>query len=100
MYNQEVLGKFKVPMIKKRNDFALWLQILKQTDYCYGMDEVLGIYRLGRAGSVSDNKMVQAKYHWQLYHEIEKHGFIRCMFEMCCWGFVKGTGIGLKRIKD
>ena len=63
MYDQEALGKFEVPPIKKRNDFALWLKILKKTDYCYGMEEVLGTYRMGRAGSVSSNKLKQAKYH-------------------------------------
>lgn len=97
MYNQDALGKFAVPMIKKRNDFALWLQILKKTPYCYGMQEVLGTYRLGRKGSVSSNKLKQAKYHWQLYHEIEHHGFVRSMFEIGCWAFVKGTKMGIRR---
>lgn len=97
MYDQETLGKFEVPLIQKRNDFALWLQILKTTKYCYGMEEVLGYYRVGRKGSVSHNKLVQAKYHWQLYHEIENHGIIRSAYEIGCWAFVKGTGIGLDR---
>lgn len=100
MYNQEELGNFQVPLIKKRNDFALWLQILKKTDYCYGMEDILGCYRIGRANSVSSNKLAQAKYHWQLYHEIEKHSFIRSCFEMGCWAFVKGTGIGLNKKKE
>lgn len=97
MYDQEELGKFEVPLIKKRNDFALWLQILKKTEYCYGMEEILGTYRMGRAGSVSSNKLKQAKYHWQLYRHIEKHSFIQSVFELCCWGWVKGTGIGLNK---
>ena len=97
MYNQERLGKFEVPSIKKRNDFALWLQILKKTEYCHGMDEVLGIYRIGRKDSVSSNKLKQAKYHWQLYHMIEGHNYIRSLYELSCWAFVKGTGIGLNR---
>ncbi len=95
MYDREALGRFEVPPIRKRNDFALWLQILKKTEYCYGMSEPLAVYRLGRAGSVSHNKLSQAKYHWQLYHEIEQHSFIRSLFEVGCWAFVKGTGIGL-----
>ena len=95
MYNQDALGKFTVPMIKKRNDFALWLQILKKTPYCYGMQEVLGTYRLGRKGSVSSNKLKQAKYHWQLYHEIEHHSFFMSFFELICWIAVKGSGVGL-----
>ncbi len=99
MYDQSVLGKFQVPMIRKRNDFALWLQVLKKTEYCYGMQEVLGTYRLGRNGSVSSNKLKQAKYHWQLYHDIEHHNFIKSLYEIVCWAFVKGTGIGLKKIK-
>lgn len=99
MYNQEALGKFEVPLIQKRNDFALWLQILKKTDYCFGMEEVLGIYRLGRTGSVSSNKLKQAKYHWQLYHEIEKHSAIKSIYEVGCWAFVKGTGVGLNKRK-
>lgn len=99
MYNQEALGKFEVPSIKKRNDFALWLQILKKTDCCYGMEEVLGTYRKGRSGSVSSNKLKQAKYHWQLYHDIEGHGVVRSIFEIVCWACVKGTGIGIDKRK-
>lgn len=97
MYDQEALGKFEIPPIKKRNDFALWLQILKKTQFCYGMEDVLGIYRKARAGSVSHNKLAQAKYHWQLYHEIERHNVIRSVYELGCWAFVKGTRIGQDR---
>lgn len=97
MYDQEALGKFVVPPIRKRNDFALWLQILKKTDFCYGMEEVLGMYRVGRAGSVSRNKLVQAAYHWQLYREIERHSAVRSAYEVLCWALVKGTGIGLDK---
>ena len=100
MYDRDALGKVEVPLIKKRNDFALWLQVLKRTQYCYGMEEVLGIYRMGRTGSVSHNKFEQAKYHWQLYRKIEKHNIIRSTCELICWAFVKGTGIGLNKRKD
>lgn len=100
MYDQEALGKFEVPSIRKRNDFALWLQILKKTDCCYGMQENLATYRLGRKDSVSQNKLGQARYHWQLYHEIEGHNLLRSAFEMGCWAFVKGTGFGLIRRQE
>ena len=99
MYDQEALGKFEVPPIKKRNDFALWLKILKKTDYCYGMEEVLCTYRMGRAGSVSSNKLKQAKYHWQLYHEIEGHNVVSSLYELGCWAWVKGTGMGIDKRK-
>jgi len=97
IYDQEFLGKFEVPPIRKRNDYALWLQILKKTDYCFGMEDVLGIYRLRREGAVSSNKLKLAKYHWKLYHEIEEHNLLQSMYEVGCWAFVKGTGIGLDK---
>lgn len=98
MYDQQKLGKYAVPPIRKRNDFALWLRILKDEKYCQGMPEVLGRYRI-RANSVSRNKASQVKYHWQLYHEIEKLGFVRSCWALACWAFVKGTGIGLNKKK-
>lgn len=96
MYDRETLGKLEVPIIG-RDDFALWLKILKKTDYCYGMEDVLGTYRLGRKGSASSNKLKQAKFHWQLYHQVEGHGIARSVYELGCWAFVKGTGIGLNK---
>lgn len=100
MYDQEALGKIEVPNIRKRNDFALWLQILKKTKYCYGMKDVLGFYRTGRTDSISHKKLSQAKYHWQLYHVIEGHGLVRSIYEMACWAIVKGTGIGIDKRRD
>lgn len=100
MYDQEALGKFEVPKIQRRNDFALWLQILKKTPYCYGMEDILATYRMGRAGSVSYNKLMLAQYHWQLFHQIEGHNMIRSAYEVGCWIFTKGTGLGLNKRKD
>ena len=96
MYDQNALGKFEVPPIRKRNDFALRLKILKKTPACAGMDHILTHYRV-RSNSVSNNKLAQAKYHWQLYREMEGFGVLRSLFYVGCWAFVKGTGIGLRR---
>lgn len=94
MYDQSKLGKYEVPPIKKRNDFALWLKILHDTPYCGGMSEILAKYRV-RKNSVSSNKLGQAKYHWELYRKIEKLNLVKASWAMVCWAWVKGTGIGL-----
>ena len=96
MYDQNALGKFEVPPIRKRNDFALWLKILKKTSVCAGMDDILTHYRV-RTNSVSSNKLAQAKYHWQLYREIEGMSMVASAFYVGCWACVKGTGFGLRR---
>lgn len=99
IYDQSVLGKMRIPLIGNREDFALWLKILKLTDYCYGMEDILAVYRTGKKDSFSRNKIKMAKYHWQLYHDIEKMNFFQSMLAMLCWGYVKGTGIGLRKIR-
>ena len=88
MYNVEKLGKFIVPNIRKRNDDALWLQILKKEKYIHGMPNVLMKYRV-RTNSISSNKITLIKYHWKLYREIEHLSVIRSAFHICCWVFLK-----------
>lgn len=88
MYNVEALGKFVVPNIRKRNDDALWLQILKKEEYIYGMKEVLMKYRI-RENSISSNKLQLVKYHWILYRDIEKLSVPRSIFHIGYWGFLK-----------
>lgn len=88
MYNVDNLGKFEVPNIRKRNDDALWLQILKKEKYIYGMEEILMKYRI-RENSISSNKFKLIKYHWQLYRKIEHLSIIRSAFHICYWCVIK-----------
>lgn len=88
MYNVDKLGKFVVPNIRKRNDDALWLQILKKEKYIYGMKDILMSYRL-RSNSISRNKFDLVKYHWYLYRDIEHLSIVRSIFHICCWGLIK-----------
>ena len=88
MYNVGVMGKFEVPNIRKRNDDALWLQMLKKEKYIYGMPDVLMRYRI-RSNSISSNKLSVIKYHWILYREIEHLNVFRSAFHICWWCFLK-----------
>ena len=88
MYNVENLGKFEVPNIRKRNDDALWLQILKKEKYIRGMPDVLMQYRI-RQNSISRNKLKVIKYHWILYREIEHLSVFRSVFHICWWCLIK-----------
>lgn len=88
MYNVGVMGKFQVPNIRKRNDDALWLQMLKKEKYIWGMPDVLMKYRI-RKNSISSNKLSVIKYHWILYREIEHLSVLRSAFHICWWCFLK-----------
>lgn len=97
MYDRRIIGDQQVPNIKKRNDFALWLQTLHTTDACYGMAQVLAKYRV-RSQSVSHNKLKLLPYHWHLYHHIEKLGMLKSVWYIVCWAFIKGTKIGINKV--
>ena len=77
IYDAYKLGKFHVPDIKRRNDFALWLKIMHDCDRAYGLDEVLASYRI-RSGSVSSARRGELlKYHWELYRNIEELSLVK-----------------------
>ena len=88
MYNVDKMGKFKVPDIRKRNDDALWLQMLKKEPVIYGIEEVLMQYRI-RSNSISSNKFKLIKYHWKLYREIEHLSVLRSAFHVAYWCLIK-----------
>ena len=65
-----VVGKFYMPDIPKRQDYGLWLSILKKLDYAYGIRQPLAIYRI-RKNSVSRNKYKAMLYVWKVYRDFE-----------------------------
>jgi len=79
IYNVSELGKFYVPDIKKRNDFVMWLQVIKKAKYLYGVKDILTKYRVSE-GSLSSNKFSLVKYQWRVYRDIEDLSFIKSIY--------------------
>ena len=71
MYDTEVLGKRHLPAIKRRQDYALMLELLREGHVARGLSEPLALYRAARSGSLSSNKFVAAKYNWHIYRHVE-----------------------------
>lgn len=71
MYDTHKIGKVYFPLDSTREDFALWLKILKQVDYAYCVPKDLASYTV-RSDSISANKWKAAKGNWTLYRNIEK----------------------------
>lgn len=88
MYSVDAMGKFKVPNIRKRNDDALWLQMLKKEKYIHGVNRVLTKYRI-RSNSISSNKFELIKYHWILYRKIEELSIFQSIFHITYWCCIK-----------
>ena len=84
MYDTSVTGKVLMPDILKRQDFALWLQILKKVSFAYGINKPMAIYRM-RNNSVSRNKFHAAKYQWNVYRDVEGIGVFRSVILLLHW---------------
>jgi teichuronic acid biosynthesis glycosyltransferase TuaG len=69
MYDREQIGTIQIPHIDKRNDYALWLTILRKGYTAHGIQEPLAIYR-SHNGVSKGNKLAFLKYHYQMFHHI------------------------------
>lgn len=77
VYDVKMLGrKYFMPTIRKRQDWALFLTILKDCRVACGLIEPLAYYR-NRAHSVSSNKLSLIKYNVTVYHDILKFSWMK-----------------------
>ena len=91
MYDTRRIGKVYMPDLRKRQDYGLWLKILKEADtrpgpVAVGIDEPLMVWRR-RAGSVSSNKLSAARYQWRVYRELERMPLWRSLYCFAHYAF-------------
>lgn len=91
MITRRQLEKITIPSIRKNNDYALWLQIMRDGTKIYGMNEVLMKYRIVETSN-SFNKRKMIKYFWEVYREYEH-------FTVTKSAFLLGRYIVIKALK-
>lgn len=80
MYDREKIGLLQIADIKKNNDYAMWLKVIKKAD-CYLLDECLAKYRRGRSGSISTHGYTTLiKWHYKLFRDAEGMNAIASAF--------------------
>ena len=84
VYNSEEIGKVKIPNIRKRNDYVMWLSVVKKAGKLYGMEEPLASHRV-REGSLSKKKANLVGYHWKVYRDIEDLSFFKSSYLIVYW---------------
>lgn len=85
MYNQESLGKLYMENLEKRQDYTLWLKILKKEN-ALGLTEVLAQYRISQ-NSLSANKLDAAMFQWFVYRKVEQLGFFQALYYFTHYAF-------------
>lgn len=89
-YDRGILGTQLMPLIRKRQDYGLWLRLLKQTPYAYCLPESLALYRV-RNDSVSGNKLKLLHYQWRLLRQVERLSLAQSAYSL-------GWNIALKAL--
>ena len=84
VYNADEIGKVKIPNIRKRNDYVMWLSVVKKAGMLYGIEEPLASHRV-REGSLSKKKGNLVGYHWKVYREIEDLSFLKSSYLIIYW---------------
>lgn len=77
--DRKIIGDFRMPTIRKGQDTATWLKILKKYDFAYGLNENLAKYRIVK-GSISSNKLQALKRTWNIYRNIEGLSLIKSIY--------------------
>lgn len=82
----DIVEYFEMPLVRRGQDTATWLQILRKEKYAYGIDKDLVDYRLV-GESLSSNKIIALKRTWNTYRNVEKLGLIKSSYVFCFYVF-------------
>lgn len=93
MYDASKVGLIQINDIKKNNDTALWLKVIRKTD-CYLLKDCLGKYRR-RANSITPKPLWQRIWaHYPLFRVGEEMNPIKATF----WVFMNVLGNAYKKL--
>lgn len=81
MYNASELGKIFCPLIRKRQDWGLWLLAVEKAGFAKGIEEPLAIYR-ERENSISGDKIEMLQYNYRVYREVLEYSSVKSLFWM------------------
>ncbi|KID57934.1 glycosyl transferase [Pseudoalteromonas luteoviolacea] len=90
IYDSEYFGKRYMPLIRKRQDMGLWLELLSATPRAYCLTKNLAKYRVDSGMTASKTSVLS--YQWRFYRDVVKLGFFKtiCVFSVYALkGFIK-----------
>lgn len=85
IYDAEYFGKITISAIRKRQDWMLWLTILKKIKTAQPVPEILASYRI-RQDSISASKLNLIQHNFAVYRKFHGYSFVAALF--CMGGFL------------
>jgi len=86
IYDTKQLGKIPISSIRKRQDWILWLTILKKIKHAKPVQQSLAFYRK-RDNSISASKTTLLQYNYKVYKEYYRYSTVTALFCMMLFLF-------------
>lgn len=82
MYNVKTIGKIEAPNIRKRQDWAVWLEAIKRSGKpAMGLQEDLSYYRV-RPHSMSSNKLKLIRHNYSFYRTYLGYSPLKAIYHL------------------
>lgn len=79
IYSVDFYGKIPISSIKKRQDWILWLTLVKKIGKVKPVSKSLAFYRV-RNDSVSSSKLKLIKYNYSVYRDFHGNNMLKAIF--------------------
>ena len=82
MYDREYVGPIQIADLKKRNDYAMWVKVVKKCP-AYLLDEMLATYRVRSSGSImnrSKGPWARIKFNYYMWKQGENMNALAALF--------------------
>lgn len=93
MYDRDAIGLVQIKDIRKNNDTAIWLKVVKIAP-CYLLKENLACYRRRKMSITPKPLYKRILAHYPLFHISEEMGFLKSSI----WTLINILGNGIKKI--
>ncbi|MCF7203585.1 glycosyltransferase family 2 protein [Pseudomonas oligotrophica] len=79
IYDTRMLGKVKMPDVIRRQDFGLWIEIIRRSGPALGLIKPFVSYRV-HSESLSRNKFISAWYTWKVLRMAGRLSMVKSLY--------------------
>ena len=86
MIDKDKFDTIKMPLLRSSHDMALWLDLLRDGKYAYGINQCLANYRVVKTSNTS-NKFKAVYDVWRVYRDYEGFSFFYSLYNLIFYIF-------------
>ena len=75
-----------MPILRSSHDMALWLDLLKEEEFAYGIQQELAVYREHKFSNTS-NKLRAVYDVWNVYRKHERLNVLNCIYNFIFYAY-------------